>query len=627
MNHKQILDKVDEKIKKINDYKFEAKDELEYFGQFFDNNSISLEKLGDIEIDKFLRISVSFLINELSFEEVEFFSDYLENICKKIELDYKNDFVNLEEPNIIYVVKSLDILNDNEKLNKAIFYLNKKDFKKLDELTIDLLDNDLRVKFIDIVKRIEETSPKQIDSIIPLFKIYKKKPELIIPLCIVHFILLSKKSKEYYERCITQVEIESGIKVREKEKQKKYKEAMRGYFSRYSYLFDGINKTYGSYYSKLLSTFKSEKRRNRKDIKNYQDFKNLFSLAIKKDEIINYKELIKLLEDEKLKVEVLKYIYNHNERYYKKLAKKLEFLQSNSKTRFLVLLKENNIQNYNIDKIMKKPYDEVEEIMNVVKQFTCDNVLIIKILEDSDLKTVKKIKSYIDKGIVKLKTIEIWPDIFISNSPEYKTLVNNIEILQDANYNIVNFTNFDIVLSDSNLLNENITIIENYDLVHYIKGENDYKFMSYDNLDKRIDMFIELGYEKYLKKDITILNENNLERLYILKILGSQLNSIEEIRKILTNNDFFIPDDKIYDYIENHTIYYLDEDIDVDLSCYQYTNLSYKIDDIILSKIRVDNNIKKGKNLFRSLIEGCILNESEIERLKRELKGKSKINK
>ena len=167
--------------------------------------------------------------------------------------------------------------------------------------------------------------------------------------------------------------------------------------------------------------------------------------------------------------------------------------------------------------------------------------------------------------------------------------------------------------------------MKEYDLIKYIKGQNDYSFLGSSNLTTKIDKFLELGYEEFVKEEITLLNEDNIDRVYVLKSIGAMPKTKEELLDCLRSDKFLISDDKREEYINNVVSSIVTDfklDIDSIISDYDNTNRTICINGVILSKNRIRRNSDLGS--FKSIITGSILSYDEVDSLKSEL-GKKEL--
>ena len=625
MSDKEIIENINEKIKELETSEYEYNAVIEYFRDFFNNNSISIDKLTEIDTVNFLEVSFVFMSSRFNNKYLKAVANYLNDIWVKIDnlkLPGEDVGVKLTDSiaiyftnNMYYFGTTMDYLVRSDKISDAYKYLKEKDYDKLNDLIKNDLDSQMANRFIKIVTRIENTAKNDTESLRSVFKIYRDIPSFSYAFYIISTIICLKKEKMWYNYEMERYENISEKKLKEKEKQKSFVSYIKGRYKEYIDFALVFRNVYQDRYSYFLIESKNFNRKKKKLIKNYTEFKNKFIKEIKSKEITNYQELINLIDDDNIRTEVLKYIYKHNESYYKELSDKYNKLKNNNRINVIALLKENNIKDYDIEKIIHNKYDDIKKIIEMTSRINLNSTVTRKILEESNLETLTFIKSLIDKGILSKELVEENNDIFIDTSKEYLNLINNLKTLEENNYNPLNFSD-DILLTNTDLLLKNISVMEKYSLRNLVKGKKNYNFMKYSNLDNIIDVIIETGNEDILEKDITILNEHNINRLYILKLLGIKIKDEEELKNILKSNNFYINDSSIMDYIESSSNYYNNDiNLDIDLNSFINTKRSYKIGNIILSKIRVDSMLEKGKSIFESITTNTVLSSDDINYL------------
>ena len=162
-------------------------------------------------------------------------------------------------------------------------------------------------------------------------------------------------------------------------------------------------------------------------------------------------------------------------------------------------------------------------------------------------------------------------------------------------------------------------------LLNNIKGEDNYNFFDNNNLDLAIDILLELGLEEYLEEDLALLNySNRFNRLRLLKSLNITISSKEELIKYLTDNNFFVPDSKLDEYIYNSVDYFINYDnLDYNELSYYTTSRTYKMGNLIFSKNRVlrnlslmENNLSEKQILVHAFLDGAFLTDNELEEFK-----------
>ena len=383
-----------------------------------------------------------------------------------------------------------------------------------------------------------------------------------------------------------------------------------------------------AYYTGLSNNVRTSKRRLGKAEKAYLEFIKKFPKIFGEGEIRDYQSMIKDIPDEDVRLEFLKLVYEHNMEIYEKTMLTYNELAKNSSISFLTLLQGNNISKDEIrlSSVMKNDYDDVVKMLKVLKNMFDDKKLIIKGLETSTLIDILYLKELIDKGVLTKDSIANNISIFSSESSIRRVLNENIESVNEYGLNPSIFCLNPELLLKSEKLDYNLIVLEKYDLVKYLKGQNDYSFLDKEGLMTKIDKFLELGYEKYIKEDITLLNEDNIDRIYVLKSIGVMPETKEELLSYLRSEKFLVADDKLNEYIHNVVSYVKEDfalDIDSIINDYDSTNRTININGVVLSKNRIRRNKVLGS--FQSIITDSILSKDEVDILKAELKKKELI--
>ena len=479
-----------------------------------------------------------------------------------------------------------------------------------------------------IIKKLIELKNDYNADIAKLLEYYEEAPMIMINL--MNFISSAKEFKEVYDKI--QIETSQAIiaetGIRSKRVHKKVFTAVMKdvvHYSEYHKFLEPISLRY----NKLVSEQKSKERRLIRTEKIYLEFIEKLPKIFNHGEINNYESIIKSIDDEDVRLEFLKLVYEHNMEEYEKTMLNYNELAKNSSIRFLTLLQENGISkdDVRISSIMKNNYDDVEKMLKILKMtFDEDKTVVIKALELANLVDVLYIKELIDKGVLSKEVVVNDISIFSSESNVRKLLDENIKLLNEFGLNpAILGVNSELLIYNESLKNS-LSILKDYDLLKYLRGQDNYLFLEKNNLNTQIDKLLELGYESYLKEDITLLNEDNIDRIYVLKSVGIMPKNKEELLSCLRTNKFFVADDKIDNYIHNVVDYVNDDfklDIDSIISEYDNTNRTISINGVILSKNRIKRNRESGD--FKSIISDSILSKDEIDILKSELKSKALI--
>ncbi len=373
----------------------------------------------------------------------------------------------------------------------------------------------------------------------------------------------------------------------------------------------------------------------RSKISTYKKFLREMDAAFQKEEITNYANIIRDIDDENIKREFLRLVYQHNRIKYEEIDVEYESLSKNSLVNYLSTLKSNGIKKDEVDliKVSKNTCEDLDKMLKILNAIVGNKEIVIKIIENSNLENVMYFKELKTRGILSTKAFLNYSEIFDSNSVLRKVLDKNIETINNYNFDFTVFSKNPEALIDNINLEENLEVLDSYGLIGSLKADKKYTFLNSNYLCNKIDKIIELGYEDLLIEDISLLNEKNWDRIYVLKNMGLKPESKSELLKYLRDDKFFVSDDKLYLYIEDVSKYYdgLGIDYDTDLARIvgenSITRNSLNFNGVIISKNRVARNITSKNfdinDLFKAILKDGILSNDEIESIKSILKSKT----
>lgn len=384
----------------------------------------------------------------------------------------------------------------------------------------------------------------------------------------------------------------------------------------------------------ISEDFKKYKLGISHEISIYKKFLRDIDSAFKKDEIINYEAIVHDIDDEELKCEFLKLVYEHNKKEYDKVETLNENLTRNSFVNYLSVLKANNIKKDEVDleKLMKNSCEDLDRMLKILNAIISDRKTVLRIVEFSDIENVTYFKELKSKGILSSGAFMKYPLIFDPNSEYRKTLDKNIEVLNNYDIDFSLFNKFSDVLIENRNLEDNMFLLETYGLLNNLNDTKKMRFLMRTDLAEVLDKVIELGYEDYFGEGLDLLNENNWDRIYVLKSMGLKPENRSELLKCLREDKFFVPDNQLSLYIENATLLCndlcvsYDTDIGRIVEDNNKSNNSLSFDGVIISKNRVARNLTTKdfdiNDFFTAIIKDSILSIDEIETIKRSLKNK-----
>ena len=384
----------------------------------------------------------------------------------------------------------------------------------------------------------------------------------------------------------------------------------------------------------LDDDFKKYKSKVSHEISIYKRFLRDIDSAFKKDEIINYEAIVHDIDDEELKCEFLKLVYEHNKKEYDKVEALNDNLTRNSIANYLIVLKNNNIKKDEVDleKLMKNSCEDLDKMLKILNAIIGDKKTVLKIVEFSNIENVNYFKELKSRGILSTGAFMKYPFIFDSDSEYRKTLDKNIEVLNNYEVDFSLFNKFSDVLIENNNLEDNMFLLETYGLLDNLNDTKKMRFLMRTDLVDVLDKVIELGYEDFLNDGLDLLNEKNWDRIYVLKSMGLKPETKEELLKYLRDDKFFVSDDKLGSYIENATTLCgdlclsYDADIEKIVKDNNKSDNSLSFDGVIISKNRVARNLVSKNfdvnDFFKAIITDSILSMDEIETIKSSLKNK-----
>lgn len=516
--------------------------------------------------------------------------------------------------------------------------LTDEDIKKLKEYTKD--SNKRRIKFkvmnyfspksklltASLNELVQESNPDT-RNLEKLLEYYEKSPQPV--LSILRMIYILKNFHTQHEYALHDIQtIKRQVRTRiNNNKTKKIHRLMledNPNFQELQGLFERIREAC----QETLDNYNASIKEAKIKAKVYNEFLEKFKESFTNDEIFSYEKTIKKVPDEEIRREYLKLVYQHNKTTYEGIDAQYKELSKNSELHFLSLLNEYDINKDEIDinKVMHNTYDDVSNMLISLRQITKDKNTIIKALEISDLNTVEYIKEVKNKGILKTDTIINYHSLFNPNSIELKCLKYNVEFVSKYIFNPAKFVNNPEVILN-NKLDKPFQVLEDYDLIKSLKSSRNYSYLTNPNLQELIDKIIELGFEKYLEEDLSLLNYPTWDRIYVLKAMNYEIDSKEELLEFLETPNFIVPDSKVVDYIPNIIPYYDGSNKKgniEDIEGYSSSPRSYTINGVILSKNRVNRNFNNGieEPLIKKLINNGIYSLEDVQAIEKELKEK-----
>lgn len=596
------LDELDLEIelKKNNDYNNEDKEGYLYVKKIVDENN--MENIIDflrLDIWEFIKCNLYINFKNKSMDECSKIADFCENIFSDLKDGAKDA-----------ILGSFVILKENEKIDAVIEYFESKEKKADFKIINDIVK--INSSIATILMHLKNIANKNNLDIIAFLKGFKENERLIINL--IDLYNCYREINELKNHIVIAV---NDRKLSEKQLENIKVDALTS-FLRDKYNIDKILSKMNELKEYVSNTEKTQ-RRNLKEINAIEFSRELLKKSLEKKEILNYREIIKGIKDPKIKYYILLIIKEHNEKYYEELNNETRTLQMNEKTIIESLLNEYGISNdyYDIDKITHIRVKDLETILKIISILQISVEDKINLIENASLDNVKLIKEYLDRNILTISFVSKHLEIFSNNSKELEFLIENLDIIKKYNIPIATFCdNLEILISNPKIINKNLEVLKKYDLFKNINSTKNYEFLKDENLEIKIDKFLELGYEVFLENDLSLLNRKEIERLEVLKSIGMLIDSKEKIDEVLDDNkQFFISLSDMNNYMYNACDYVEEPNVSInidELECYKVSNRLYDFGGLKVSYNKVKRMLENGNSIYQSIVYNMVLSEEEL---------------
>lgn len=346
----------------------------------------------------------------------------------------------------------------------------------------------------------------------------------------------------------------------------------------------------------------------------------------KNEEITNARSIVKKVRDADVKRSFLKYIYEHNLKYYEELNDQLDEIRKNTSTEYL-----NELANYKIivsvdvvKQFMYNKFEDFKEILKIISKLPINENQILSILRFTNIEMVNKIDEYIKDGFLSLELVCNNISIFDPNCNIISTIDKNIELLSKYGLNPKLFVDLpDILLSSDDVLEKNIKYLEMYEFKGSIKTTNDYHFLLDVNMVDKMDRLIELGYATLLEKDLGLLNSPHLKRFELVDEMDISVTNLDSLRDILFNDSFVVNDDDLDSYLYNVLDYKEKFEFPYDISYLErnrFDKRRYLLNGFSISSNKVKRLLDEGYDMYDAIFHNVIMNCDEYDSLKCKLK-------
>lgn len=393
-----------------------------------------------------------------------------------------------------------------------------------------------------------------------------------------------------------------------------------------------------SYYDKLKQNSNSEKRAYRRELAVYETLNENVNKILSTGEIKNIKDLLFRISNPKVRFELLKMIYFHNQEIYESLIEEYQSLSFEPSSKYQSLLDRYGIlpNTYQVASVMNNSLTDVEEMLRHIVSLgiTIPNE-ILSIIQRSTLTVIKFLTIQVSRGFIDPELLKNNMNVFFENSSEHTNLIENLAYFKENGLNPQYLkSNQELFLLPNENLKRNFNVLTDYNLLSSMKSGINCSFLSSQSLESGIDTILELGYEEFLVQNLSLLNyQSRFKRLIVLKELNIPVTSIEELESVLTTDKFLITDEDIDAYIYNAAPYCCPtvelsiqseqgKDISTEFfDSFSSTERTYNIGDIIISKNRVHRNLITVANptnrnsLMYAIIHNAILSDEEYEKI------------
>ena len=347
------------------------------------------------------------------------------------------------------------------------------------------------------------------------------------------------------------------------------------------------------------------------------------------NEIKNPKDFIKGIQNEEIKVMILRWIYEHNQPYYELLDEKLNELNADEKSHYLATLKNHgiNIDLSNIQTIMHNTLEEIEAIFESLPFGVFKDAEVIRILQNTNKDIAVRVGKLITSGFITTDKITQYISLYYSGDTKLSKMEATIDCINQLGYNPQLFASKPEYYWDNpDLLITNLAFLKIYHLDKSLRNGEDYQFLLDGSLAEKIDIVIELGCYDNLRDNIELLNYSKERwlRFRLLQHMNIPFDDMDSLEEVLDNPKFIVGDRDINNYLIDYASLVIQEpeiisveefkDLDTD-------KISITIGDSIISLPKVKRMLSEGKSLWESIFYGTKLTEEEYSEMMKILNG------
>ncbi len=359
------------------------------------------------------------------------------------------------------------------------------------------------------------------------------------------------------------------------------------------------------YASSLIEQENKTKKIARRNLTNYIVMEEWLQKQKAEERIHSLPANLSKIPDEKLRKEILKVIYQHNEKFHQELKEEYEQLSRNSENCFRALFQEYHISidEYDID--MTKGIDDTRFILEKFKELSItEPEEIIEILNHTTKEITENIFQCVNKGYVTKQLVKEAKQIWMQEKEDYTNFMKNIKLMQEKNISpTVIMKTSEILLEENHKLENNLKILEEYQFSKVLRNASSLIFLKQENLREKIDQALELGLETFLEEDFELIDSigPNAKKILIINRLNIPIENKEDLTNIIASKKFIIPDEYLDYYIYNATNYNQEleekeqnkEELLEFLEQFLKTKNTYEMNGIRISKNKVKRNLSQ----------------------------------
>lgn len=576
--------------------------------------SLKIKRVKDLDKIKMSEIVILYLHSIMpevwSIEEVE----KITNSSLKFFENSTSDEFDSKSITLIQMV-SKNILTRLQK--------KKIDLSNISELKKENLEADLQEDILTLQHY--EKEGIDVKTLLPFIAQGK---ECVIALSIVNFF---KCVKEYGQKEL-ETYTEDDLGLTRKEKERALVNAM--------YNMSGnikINDIISILKEHLIALENSqlEQEKRSKRVKALKASQNLVTIAMQEPVITNYQSIIRQIPIPELKLETLKLIYSHNLSYQEQIEKRYQELTSKKEVQYQEFAKAFDLPTDNIEDLMKKPLEDLKAMYPLLVSLGIkDQSRQEELLRISTLSRLSGIKKLQNKGMISPNFLTENNNLFCEDKKEFEELTKNIDFLLSLKLRpTIISKHSEILLSDPNVLSENLRQLQEYELPIDWSKNQDISFLTKPNIENKIDRWLELGYETLLEHHLELLNysRESIKRLEVLKEIRIPLpETKEDLKAILDSPTFIIPEQEIDTYIQlvdrKENKKEINPSLEAILKPLESTKRTYQVEGNIFSKRKTLRNLSQEEEvtqdtIVKSMITGTNLLLSDIEKVRKSLQG------